>query len=25
VAGPCAGQRLWPWPVTVDGDQVVAA
>jgi nitrite reductase/ring-hydroxylating ferredoxin subunit len=25
VAGPCAGQRLWPWNVKVEGDQVVTA
>ena len=25
IAGPCAGQRLWPWPVVADGDQVLAA
>ncbi|HZZ89299.1 MAG TPA: Rieske 2Fe-2S domain-containing protein [Caulobacteraceae bacterium] len=24
VAGPCAGQRLWPWPVRVEGDHIVA-
>ena len=25
VAGPCAGRALWPWPVRVDGDDVLAA
>jgi nitrite reductase/ring-hydroxylating ferredoxin subunit len=25
VAGPCAGRSLWPWPVKLEGDQVVAA
>ena len=25
IAGPCAGQRLWPWPVRVEGADVVAA
>ena len=25
LAGPCAGKRLWPWPVRVEGDAVVAA
>ena len=24
VAGPCAGRRLWPWPVKVAAGQVVA-
>jgi nitrite reductase/ring-hydroxylating ferredoxin subunit len=24
IAGPCAGQRLWPWPVKVEDDQVLA-
>jgi nitrite reductase/ring-hydroxylating ferredoxin subunit len=25
IAGPCAGRKLWSWPVRVDGDLVVAA
>lgn len=25
VAGPCAGRSLWPWPVRVEGGEVVAA
>ena len=25
VGGPCAGQALTPWPVRIDGDQVVTA
>jgi nitrite reductase/ring-hydroxylating ferredoxin subunit len=25
VGGPCAGQALTPWPVRVDGDDVVVA
>ena len=25
VGGPCAGKSLWPWPVRVDGDDVVTA
>jgi len=25
VGGPCAGQALTPWPVRVDGDEVVTA
>ena len=25
IAGPCAGRALWPWPVRVEGDDVVAA
>jgi nitrite reductase/ring-hydroxylating ferredoxin subunit len=25
IAGPCAGQRLWPWPVKVEGDHILAA
>ena len=25
VAGPCAGRSLWPWPVRIEGDDVVAA
>ena len=24
IAGPCAGERLVPWPVTIDGDVVRA-
>jgi nitrite reductase/ring-hydroxylating ferredoxin subunit len=24
VAGPCAGQRLWPWAVKVEDDQLLA-
>ena len=24
VAGPCAGRALWPWPVRVEGEEVVA-
>jgi len=24
VAGPCAGRALWPWPVRVEGGEVVA-
>ena len=25
VAGPCEGRNLWPWAVTVAGDEVRAA
>lgn len=25
IAGPCAGRALWPWPVRVEGEDVVAA
>ncbi len=25
VAGPCAGAKLWPWPVRVEGDAVLVA
>lgn len=25
VSGPCAGQRLWPWPVRLSGGEVVTA
>jgi len=25
IAGPCAGRALWPWPIRVEGDDVVAA
>jgi len=25
VAGPCAGRRLWPWPVRIEGADVVTA
>lgn len=25
VGGPCAGARLWPWAVRVEGERVVAA
>ena len=25
VGGPCAGAKLWSWPVRVEGDAVVAA
>lgn len=25
VGGPCAGLRLWSWPVRVEGDAVIAA
>lgn len=25
LAGPCEGRSLWPWPVRVEQDQVVAA
>jgi nitrite reductase/ring-hydroxylating ferredoxin subunit len=25
VAGPCVGRSLWPWPVRVEGEDVVAA
>ncbi len=24
IGGPCAGQRLWPWAVKLDGDMVIA-
>jgi nitrite reductase/ring-hydroxylating ferredoxin subunit len=24
IAGPCAGRALWPWPVRVQGEDVVA-
>ncbi|HWF01953.1 MAG TPA: Rieske (2Fe-2S) protein, partial [Caulobacteraceae bacterium] len=24
IAGPCAGRALWPWPVGVEGVDVVA-
>ena len=23
IAGPCAGRSLWPWPVKVEGEDVV--
>ena len=25
VGGPCAGARLWPWPVRVEGGRIVTA
>ena len=25
IAGPCAGNKLWPWPVRIEGDDVVVA
>ena len=25
VGGPCAGKSLWPWPVRIDGEDVVTA
>ncbi len=25
VGGPCAGQSLTPWPVRLEGDQILAA
>jgi nitrite reductase/ring-hydroxylating ferredoxin subunit len=25
LGGPCAGRALWPWPVRIEGDAVVAA
>lgn len=25
IAGPCVGRALWPWPVRLEGDAVIAA
>ena len=25
VGGPCAGKSLWPWPVVLDGEDVLTA